>query len=503
LTVQVGVKYPVCTERIGSAAIPIPYKGADTMKRTGGCILRTTAFLAAFVFLRSTIPAQAAVRVGFGDTIITPAMNMPMAGYARTSDSDGVHDDLHARSIAIEGNNGTSAILMTLSIVEISRRDFDAIRTGVSAQTGIPAGNIVISCTHTHSGPAVQGADHPYTRLLIARSIESGVNAWKSRAPARIGFGSGIARELGRDDRRLLYGGLHPDPEVGIIKVESTAGKLLGVAFVYGCHPSTLDLHNLKFTEDWPGYAIRGIREQVGNDVWAAFFQSAEGDIKVGYTAELSANGADIPIRTFEYAEYKGSQMVDAVMKALPSIATSGDLDVAAAEKSFALPAREGYRLTVEQAQKQADAAKSAMDEALKHTDVFGPRVIDAFKVENYLATLRLGAAKQFNAPSRPQTIPIFQQAVRIGDTAIVTFPCEVFSEIGLKVKQQSPVKKTFVVGLAGAMDGYLPTADEFKEEGYAALISPFSPKAEQALINSSLDMIGMVQDVKMKGKGE
>jgi hypothetical protein len=88
-----------------------------------------------------------------------------------------------------------------------------------------------------------------------------------------------------------------------------------------------------------------------------------------------------------------------------------------------------------------------------------------------------------------------------IGDMVIVTFPCEVFSEIGLKVKQQSPIQKTFVFGLAGAMGGYLPTADEFKEEGYAALISPYSPRAEQSLINSSLEMIGKVQQVNLEKK--
>ena len=125
---------------------------------------------------------------------------------------------------------------------------------------------------------------------------------------------------------------------------------------------------------------------------------------------------------------------------------------------------------------------------------MFGPRYVDSYKVANYQAELRLSLAKHMANPNRPKTITILQQSVRIGDTVIVTFPCEVFSEIGLKVKQQSPVKKTFVVGLAGAMGGYLPTADEFLEDGYAALISPFSPKAEQGLIDSSEELLGVIK---------
>jgi neutral ceramidase len=270
-------------------------------------------------------------------------------------------------------------------------------------------------------------------------------------------------------------------------------GKLLGVSFNYGCHPSTLDLHSYKFTEDWPYYAIEGIKKKVGKDVWVAFYQSAQGDVKVGYTAELSAIGAPIPLRTFEYAELKGNQMTDAVLKALPSIKTTRIAEVKATQKSFDLPAREGYRLTVEEAQKEADNAAATLKKMEENSANIGKRMLDSYRVENYQATLRLQCAKSMANPNRPKTITILQQAFRIGDTALVTFPCEVFSEIGLKVKQQSPVKKTFVLGVAGAMGGYLPTAEEFPEEGYAALISPFSPKAEQALIDSSEELIGVV----------
>ncbi len=458
------------------------------------CIMATAIFL--------PVPlASAVVKVGLGDTIITPPIGMAMAGYARTKPSDGVHDDLHARSLVVEGDNGETTVLMTLGIINIARNQFDSIRESINKATGIPVKNIIISCTHTHSGPNIGGLDDPYTKTLIERSIESAVTAWKTRVPGKIGTGITTVFELGRNDRRMQYGGVHPDPTVGIIKIENAKGKLLGVAFNFGCHPSTLDLHSYKFTEDWPYYAIEGIKQKYGKNVWAAFYQSAQGDVKVGYTAELSAIGAAIPLRTFEYAEKKGHQMTDAVVAALPGIKTSAKLDVAVSESSFDFPARESYRLTAAEAQKEADEAKAKMEEMEKKTDMLGPRFIDAYKVANYQAGLRLNLAKRMENPNRPKTITILQQSVRIGDAVMVTFPCEVFSEIGLKVKQQSPMKKTFVIGIAGAMGGYLPTADEFKEEGYAGLISPFSPKAEQSLIDSSIQMIGKVQDVNLEKK--
>ncbi len=442
--------------------------------------------------LAFSTPGFGAIKVGMGETVITPPVGIALYGYARANVSDGVHDDLHARSLVIEGENGTTAVFTTLALEWISRPIFDAIRTGIQKETGIPAQNIIISATHTHSGPELQPLDHPYTKTLIARSVESAVTAWKTRAPGKIGFGSGVAREMGMNDRQMLYGGLHPDPEVGVIKVENLKGKLLGVAFIYGCHPSVLSKYNLKITEDWPYYSIKGLRDKLGKQVWTAYYQSAQGNVKVGYSAELSAVGADMPIRTFEFAEYKGNMLVDAVMKVLPSIKTTARSDVAVAEKTFDFPARDGYRMTVEEAQKQADEAKASMEEARKRTDIYGKRMIESYQMKNYLAGLRLHAAKTFNAPDRPKTIKILQQAARIGDTVFISFPCEVFAEIGLEVKQRSP-KKTFVLGLAGCFDEYLPTAGEYKEEGYASLISPFAPEAEQSLLDSSRELIGQV----------
>ena len=89
------------------------------------------------------------------------------------------------------------------------------------------------------------------------------------------------------------------------------------------------------------------------------------------------------------------------------------------------------------------------------------------------------------------------QQAVRIGDTVFVTFPNEVFSEIGLRVKQQSPFEKTFVIGLAAGHGGYIPTAAEYIEGGYAADMTGFSPKCEQVLIDTSRELISRLEYIE------
>jgi hypothetical protein len=58
-------------------------------------------------------------------------------------------------------------------------------------------------------------------------------------------------------------------------------------------------------------------------------------------------------------------------------------------------------------------------------------------------------------------------QALRIGDFAIATSPCETYGITGLTIKEQSPFELTMVISLANGCNGYLPPPDQFELGGY------------------------------------
>ena len=66
-----------------------------------------------------------------------------------------------------------------------------------------------------------------------------------------------------------------------------------------------------------------------------------------------------------------------------------------------------------------------------------------------------------------PAEVETIVQAIRIGDLAITSFPCETFVETGLQVKRESPFKPTFVISLANDYAGYLPTREHHALGGY------------------------------------
>src|SRR5262249_42205417 len=92
------------------------------------------------------------VRVGAAAVVITPPLGVPMAGYYSERRARAVRDDLFARALVLE-SQGSEAALVALDLGTTSRPFVEAARREVEVSTGIPAAHVMISATHTHTGP--------------------------------------------------------------------------------------------------------------------------------------------------------------------------------------------------------------------------------------------------------------------------------------------------------------------------------------------------------------
>ena len=98
------------------------------------------------------VEEMASFKTGVGREIITPPIGARLYGYTLDVFCESVHDDLTATAIAFE-QGGKRAMLISATVCLINTELSDEIRGKVSAATGIPAANIILSATHTHSGP--------------------------------------------------------------------------------------------------------------------------------------------------------------------------------------------------------------------------------------------------------------------------------------------------------------------------------------------------------------
>ena len=89
-----------------------------------------------------------------------------------------------------------------------------------------------------------------------------------------------------------------------------------------------------------------------------------------------------------------------------------------------------------------------------------------------------------------PRDLPMEQICLALGDSALLTFPGELYTEIGQHIKAHSPFRRTFIIGLANGYVGYVPTRKAIGEGGYAEDTRHVDETAEQLVVEHSLALL-------------
>ena len=134
------------------------------------------------------------LKVGLGRVDITPEVGGWMDGMHRSHGSSGIHDALKARAVAFDDGK-TKAVIVSCEIVGLSNELVQSVRTKAEKKTGIPANNIFLACSHTHSGPATIGyfnpPDEKYLASLDGKLLKAIEQAVHKMVPALLGIGQG------------------------------------------------------------------------------------------------------------------------------------------------------------------------------------------------------------------------------------------------------------------------------------------------------------------------
>jgi hypothetical protein len=86
--------------------------------------------------------------------------------------------------------------------------------------------------------------------------------------------------------------------------------------------------------------------------------------------------------------------------------------------------------------------------------------------------------------------VPVRFTVLKIGNVVFAGVSGEVFTEIGLQVKQRSPYRHTFFVTHCNGSSGYLVTDAAYGEGGYEAGATRVKSGAERAIVDNLLSMI-------------
>jgi neutral ceramidase len=340
----------------------------------------------------------------------------------------------------------------------------------------------MISCTHTHSGPApltLEGwgqMEPSYVKSIPVRCAAAAREAMAALHPVRIGTAQSTVRALGFNRVRAA-GPI--DRSLDVLRIDGIGGTPEVVLFSHGCHPVTIDRRTdarTAISADWPGQVARRLKEEGYGE---AFFR-------------LGVCGDVDPVVAWHHFAFEGMELsaelvTQSLLGVLRSVDTTTDLKLGLARKDVQLP------LTP----LSEDDISAALAGA--QTEYGAVRVTDS-GVQTAAWLRFYGAwAESMRAQlaSQPEHVSVPLAALRVNDEVWLHLPGEVFTALGQAITARSPFAKTVITTLFGPFIGYLPDAEDFAAGGYAATLvprilqmPPYSPAVDDALVAGALALL-------------
>jgi neutral ceramidase len=222
-------------------------------------------------------------KVGLARVKITPQQPVFLAGYAsRNHPYEKVTADLYAKAMALEDRDGRLAVLVTTDLIGLPAAIAEPICARLAATTGLKREQILLSSSHIHTGPTLSlKADAgdgkspgdaqrtvAYTRWLQDRLVEVAREAIKSRTPARLAWGAGVANFV-LNRRQFTPKGVilgmnargPADRTVPVLRIDGADGKLRAVLFGAATHNTTLRGDCYDVCGDYAGFAQAHLEE--------------------------------------------------------------------------------------------------------------------------------------------------------------------------------------------------------------------------------------------------
>ncbi len=429
---------------------------------------------------------------GFAERDFTPTKKGgSMPGSSSVQTANGVEMPLLTNAAAFESGD-TAFILISIDILRLTEYGVSTIREKINENTGVPKENIMLVATHTHRSVGLDiqhnqnKPDKEAYEHMIDMSVEAATEAWNGRAPIKYGHGKTIlpgysfCRDLylKNGDIKTWHSGsqiLKPisevDRSVNVMRFDDTDGNIKCFIVNYANHPDSSS--GAKYNSDYPGYARELLKEKYGEDVTILYLNGAEGDVNYcDYENGAKAAGNNKTIGTAlatVVIRLNDSIVADAEYAEISSISRMHDAPQQKPTADDILWARETLK-KIENGESVANLDKKY---AIEYTTYDFLDWGDTFEIEI--------------------------QTMVLGDFAFVGLPCETYSEIGLRIKEETPYENTFVISLANLSYGYMAPDFVYGTSAYPARFSPSSARTDKGiadvLVNGSVSMLNEIKN--------
>ncbi len=418
--------------------------------------MNRSALIAFFLIVLISLPASAEFRVGAAMRIITPDPLLPISGgMGPTAPATQKQGDLTARAVVFEQGK-TRVAVVSLDLLGFPSALCDRARTLVP---GVPAQNILIAATHTHSAPDCYAfpdgkgghtGDLEYMDMVCNKVAEAINEAVAKLATAHLKVATGIA------EGKIAYNYYAPalyDRRASVIQAIRPNGETIVTLVNYAIHPEVLGNDEGIVSPDLVGPLCDRIESKVGG--MALFVNGAQGGMVTADNRDLDKPRDSLRAvweddRTWEECVRIGHLLAD---ESLRIVADS--------------PIQQDPALLCESVEVEFPVESDALWMAVKHSP--------------------LGYPSQ-----KERRITTQMNLVNLGNAQIITIPGEALPNIGFYLKRKMHGEHNLLFGLTNDGLGYLMTKVDygsFERYDYITRVS-LGEMAGEILIEKALELV-------------
>jgi hypothetical protein len=390
--------------------------------------------------------ASAAFRAGISVRNVTPEPLLPVSGGVGPSHPvTRKQGDLTVRALVFEDGTNRVAIV-SADFLGFPAALGDKVRAGVK---GIPAQNILIGATHTHSAPDCYGfpdgkggtsSDPNYLATVCAKMIEAINEAVTKLQPAQLKIATGEAK--GKIAYNYYAEQLY-DPRCNVIQALDESGRPFATLVNYAVHPEVLGNDVGICSPDLIGPLYDRIAEQGGGT--GIFMNGAQGGM---ITADnRTKEGRDS--RTWEECRRIGHLLAEESLRIVKDAAVQSSPSLFCAARPVSLP-------------------------------------VDSPLMRALLKELP-------NSPGRDaESLATQVNVLNLGNAQILTIPGEALPNIGFYLKRKMHGQHNLLFGLTNDAFGYILTKedfDSFKRYAYITRTS-LGERTGEIFVNEALKFV-------------
>ena len=432
-----------------------------------------------------------AFKAGAAAVDITPVDSQFLFGYPFVERmSTGTHDPLLSSALYLD-NGKEKVLFIGNDIIFVTKALTRNVRLRIAEKTGVCADAIMITATHTHSGPmtvdylsnetdpVVPKTDSNYVKFLEDQIVKAACQAVENAQPAQVGLviadGTGVGT-----NRRDPSG--PSDLEVPVLLVKSQEGnEHIACMIVCAMHPTVLHEDSKLISGDFPGLTRQYLQNEcLGQSCPVIYHTGVSGNQSPRYVTSEN---------TFAEAKRIGDLLGKSIIAALSGMTFQSKVSLAGNHSLTDLPTKTFPAVTT--AEKSLAQSISCLQDLRTNN---APRQTvrtaecDWFGAEE---TLTLACAQENGKleAAYETSLPAEIQIIQVGPWSFVGWPGEFFVEYALEIKKQGD--NIFIITMAnGELQGYVVTPEAANEGGYEASNALFSYESGKIIVDQTLNQL-------------